>query len=358
MAATHPSSNPRLRAIAAGVAAGGVAAIAAAALSLRLQSPDPILINSASVTLVVLIAGAVAGVIWSLLSDRAHPNALFLLVLAGGFAVFALIVAAVEAAPGQPLPHVATFCLPLALLTVIILAELTPLFARLSGAGLWIAAAAVVVVALGAGGALAGRASTQSGRLALPSLPNAASGTSGAIQPGDITGKSFVVDPSQSKASYSVREQLANLPLPDDAVGTTSDVSGTINLDGRPSTVSVGLTTFKSDNPGRDAHLLRDPGLAKFAPAQFTVTSLDLPSDYKSGDTVTRQVQGTMTINNVEKPMTFSVEGRLQDNTLYLHGQTDFTWADFGIQQPSFGQVLSIADTIHAEVVLAAKQQS
>jgi polyisoprenoid-binding protein YceI len=358
MTAAQPSGNSRLRAIAAGVAAGGVAAIVAAALSVRLQSPDPILINSASVALVVLIVGAAAGIVWSVISDRAHPVSLFLLILAGGFLVFAVIVGLLQAAPGQPLPHVATFCLPLALLSIVILAELTPLFAGLPGAWIWVAPVIAVVAALGLGVSQAGRASTETGRLSLPTLPTTASSTSSSVQPADVAGKTFVVDSSQSKASYSVREQLANLSLPDDAVGTTSDVSGNIFLDGRPSTVNVGLKTFKSDNPGRDAHLLRDPGLANFAPAQFTVSSLDLPATYKPGDTVTRQVQGTMKINNIEKPMTFSVEGRLQDNTLYLHGQTDFTWSDFGIQQPTFGQVLSIADTIHAEVVLAAKEQS
>jgi polyisoprenoid-binding protein YceI len=357
MTNSQPSTISRLRAVAAGVAAGGIAAIITAAVSLRLRSPDPILINSASVTLAILIAGAAAGLLWSALAARRNGMATFLLVIGAAFLIFTLGAGLVQAAPGQLLPGIATFCIPLAALSLALIALLTPLFARLPGAALWIAPA-IAVVALFAGLGFAGRSSTQTGRLALPALPQTAALTTGEVTPSDVAGKSFAVDPSQSKASYSVREQLANLSLPDDAVGTTSDVNGTIYLDGRPSTVNVGLTTFKSDNPGRDAHLLRDPGLARFAPAQFTVTSLELPNSYKPGDTVTRQIQGMMKINNVEKPLTFSVEGRLQDNTLYLHGQTDFTWSDFGIQQPTFTQVLTIADTIHAEVVLAAKEQS
>jgi len=87
------------------------------------------------------------------------------------------------------------------------------------------------------------------------------------------------------------------------------------------------------------------------------VAKLDLPPDYRPGDTVTRQVEGTMRINNVERPMVFAVEARLQDGILTLHGQSDFTWKDFSIRPPSFSGVLQIGDTIHVEVLLAARAQ-
>ncbi|HTE84215.1 MAG TPA: YceI family protein [Dehalococcoidia bacterium] len=358
------SSQPSLtHSILAGLTAGGVAAIAASVASLALRSPDPTLINSATVALAVLIGGTLAGVVLSPAGARPNATRHFLIGISVAFAAIVVAAALVEAAPGHPLTHVLTFCVPLAALSLALLAVLTPAFARLfthsSLLAVWIAPIAAVV-AVGCGLALAGRARTQTGSLGLPDAPSGLSATakSGLLSPADVASRAFAIDPSQSKASYTVREQLVNLALPDNAVGTTSDVSGTIFLDGRPSTVSVGLRTFTSDDRGRDSHLLRDPGLANFAPAQFTTTSLDLPGTYKPGDTVTRQVQGTMKINNVERPMTFAVEGRLQDNTLFLHGQADFTWKDFDIRPPTFSAVLQVADTIHAEILLVAKAQS
>ena len=64
-------------------------------------------------------------------------------------------------------------------------------------------------------------------------------------------------------------------------------------------------------------------------------------------------------MNNVTKPMTFSVEARLDnDDVLSIHGATDFTFEDFNITKPTFSQVVSLQDKIHAEVLLVAKLQS
>jgi polyisoprenoid-binding protein YceI len=342
----------------AGLAAGGVAAVVASLASLALRSPYPALLNSASVTVAILIAGVLTGLLWSALAGRPHSVAMLIAVLAVAFVLVVAGAVALQTAPALQLLNVVSFCVPLAALTLAILGALTPVFVRSTVPRAWVASASAGI-ALAIGIALAGRGNVATGRLVLPQAQGGAPAIAGtSLSPKDVAEQHFVIDPSQSKASYSVREQLANLSLPDDAVGTTSDVSGTIFLDGQPSTVSVGLRTFKSDQPTRDSHLLRDPGLANFAPAQFTTASLDLPNTYKAGDTVTQQVAGTMTINNVEKPMTFSVEWRLQDNTLFIHGQTDFTWSDFAIPKPTFSGVLQIADTIHAEVLLVAKAQS
>ena len=60
------------------------------------------------------------------------------------------------------------------------------------------------------------------------------------------------VVPAASEARYRVREQLAGISFPTDAVGTTQDVRGTIALDGegRPapeSQVTVDLRSLRSD---------------------------------------------------------------------------------------------------------------
>jgi polyisoprenoid-binding protein YceI len=357
-----PSAPPPKRSLLGGLAAGGVAAIAASALSLALRSPDPVLINSASVSMAVLLMGVLGGIAWRIMSDRPNPMRRFLILAAGAFAAVLVAALLIEAAPGQPLPGVARYCIPVAGIALALVAALTPFFSRATSNYAWIAPLPAVL-ALVFGIALAGKAPARTGRLALPEALTAGSGTAsapatGVIQPADVTGLTFVVDRNQSKATYAVHEQLAGVALPSDAIGTTPAVSGTIYLDGRPSSVSVDVRTFKSDDAGRDRHLLSDPGLANFAPAVFTTTKLDLPDRYQAGETISRQVQGTMKLNNVERPLVFTVEARLDDRTLFIHGATDFTWKDFNIRPPSFSGVLQIGDTIHAEVLLVATAQT
>jgi polyisoprenoid-binding protein YceI len=354
---TRPS---RFHACLSGLVAGAAAAIAASLVSLRLQSPDPLLLNSVTISISLLVAGVLAGLAYWFAARRARPLLDFSIWMLGAFLLAAIAALLVESLPGHPLLHVATYCIPLAGLGLLLIALLTPTVARVGLRPLMAAAPLAGIAGIVLGFLLIGRASAPTGRLALPD-PLAVRSQSLGTPPGtvlhqaDVQGLGFVVDPSQSKATYTVHEQLSSLPLPSDAVGTTSNVSGNIFLDGRPSTISVDISTFKSDQPARDRHLLFDPGLSKMGPAQFTTSQLDLPATYSPGDTVTGQVQGTMKLNNVEKPMTFTVDARLTDKTLSVHGTTDFTWSDFNITPPKFQEVLKIDNDIHAEVLLIAK---
>ena len=63
-----------------------------------------------------------------------------------------------------------------------------------------------------------------------------------------------------TKASYKVREQLLGFNFPNDAVGTTQAVSGSITIApdgavGSGSKITVDLRTLKSDDERRDNYL-------------------------------------------------------------------------------------------------------
>lgn len=66
---------------------------------------------------------------------------------------------------------------------------------------------------------------------------------------------------SGTSVSYRVREQLAGLKFPDDAVGTTDSVSGTLvlmpdgSIDSANSKVTIDLRTLKSDQDLRDNYI-------------------------------------------------------------------------------------------------------
>jgi polyisoprenoid-binding protein YceI len=375
------------RALLAGVLAGSIAAVAAALLSLATHSPDALIFNSVSVGIGALLVGLGGGAVWWAVQQRPAPWRTLALAVLVAFILVALAALIEDALPSAPLSGVSRYVIPLAALSFGLVAILTPLLARPLVPTSWLAPAGLLV-ACAVAVALAGQTQTTSGKLALPALAKpaqtvsaratraatseataatsavtgqasatAAIPTAGVLTPKDVAGVAFTVMPGKSQATYTVREKLARLPSPDDAVGKTSTITGTVHLDGRPSTITVDLRTLQSNQPLRDSYI-RDRGAFKTSQhpyAVFTLTNLgDLPATYQQGQTVTRNVTGTMTINDVQKPMTFAVDARMQGNELDIHGTTDFTWNDFQIPPPNLGGFVTVENTVHVEVLLEA----
>jgi len=354
-----PSSGPRpdslVRALLAGLAAGAIAGIVAALVNLPLRSPDEAFFNSASVVLGALLAGLAGGALWHALRTRAAAYRLFLVSVAAAFLLVTAGVLALDALPSAPLSGLPGFLIPLAAIVLAGVALLTPPLARPA----WrapLVAPVVTLAAVAVGAALMGRGDAESGRLALPSAP-AAQQTARVLRPADVAGMAFAVAPGDSTVTYTVREKLSELPLPSDAVGRTSQVGGTIFLDGRPSTITIDVSTFQSDQSRRDNFIRTmrgGPQLGQYPQAQLTVESLDLPAEYREGETVTRTVTGTMTLRGVTRPQSFAVEARMQDNVLQVHATTDFTWADYQMPPPNLRGFVQVEDNVHIEALLVA----
>ena len=98
---------------------------------------------------------------------------------------------------------------------------------------------------------------------------------------GDPSGTVTVEIQEGTVARYLVREQLARLDFPNDAVGETSDVVGRIifdpvgDIDSAASKITVDLRTLKSDKSRRD-RFLRTRSLESdvFPTAEFVVKEL------------------------------------------------------------------------------------
>ncbi len=364
---SSPSTTPAQgRALLAGLVAGTAAAVVASLVSLPLPSPDDAFFNSASTTLAALAAGLAGGAVWRAVQNRPRPRRTFAGLMLVALVVVSVVVLIVDAVPSVPVDGLARFTVPLAAITLGLVAALTPLLARLTPKPA-LTAPAAGAAALALGIALAGHGSGTTGRLALPATTpdagGAATSTDGAVlHPQDVAGAVFTIVPGESTATYTVHEKLARLPLPSEAVGKTGEVSGAIRLDGQPSHVMVDLSKLESDQPRRDNYIRTNPNgpnLNRYPMAEFTVADLgELPADYRPGDTVTRNVTGTMKIHEVERPVTFAVEARLQDNTLYVHGTTDLTWEDFNIPPPNIANFVQVQDTIHVEVLLVGRRGS
>ena len=338
-----------------GLAAGSFAGFVAALVQLPLHSPDDVIFNGLTVVLAALAAGVAAGALWHTMQKKRSPRRMFAALLAASFLVIAIGTFGVDRLPHALLAGLPGFVIPLAALVLGGIAILTPLLAKPA----WRPAAVgpiAAVAALGLGVALTGHGDARTGELALPSASTApASGR--LLHAADVGGMTFAVSPTDSNVTYTVREKLANLPTSSDAVGKTSQLSGNIFLDGRPSTINIDVSSFQSDQPMRDNFIRTNrngPQFNQYPQAQLVVNNLTLPREYREGETVKQTVTGTMDIRGVSRPQNFDVQGRLTNGVLELHATTDFTWADYQIPPPNLGNFVQVEDNVHIEALIVA----
>ena len=171
---------------------------------------------------------------------------------------------------------------------------------------------------------------------------------------GQVEGISFLVTDG-SEATFTVREQLTRLPLPNDAVVRTTALSGMVRLDGRESIVQIDLHRLSSDNFIRD-RWIRNRMFPDHPTATFTLGDMGpLPLGFTKGDVVEAQVTGMLNIRGIDVLLTFEIEARDDGDSLFILGRTSFTWADFGMSTPTAVLVVSVEDEVKVEVLIAAK---
>ena len=163
-----------------------------------------------------------------------------------------------------------------------------------------------------------------------------------------------------TQARYRVREQLAQLSLPSDAVGVTSAVTGTlvINPDGtiidEQSQFVVDVTGLKSDKNQRDGFVQRNlletrqyPTVT-FVPTSASGLTNPLPT---TPGPLTFKLNGNLTAHGTTKPATWDVTAQILSSTeMTGTATTSFTFEDYNIQQPRVPVVLSVVDKITLEL--------
>ena len=167
----------------------------------------------------------------------------------------------------------------------------------------------------------------------------------------------LVVADSGNEARYRVREQLARIDFPTDAIGTTRAVTGAITIadDGSivkdASKFTVDLTTLKSDSDRRDGFIQRRTlQTADFPTAEFVPTAVaGLPSPLPATGSLQFKVAGDLTVHGVTRPITWTVTGNATDHGYTGSAATAFTFADFGMDVPRVPVLLSVKDTIRLE---------
>lgn len=167
-----------------------------------------------------------------------------------------------------------------------------------------------------------------------------------------------------SSASYRVTEQLVGINFPNDAVGTTPTVAGTLVIapDGSipaGSKLTIDLRNLKSDQDQRDGYV-RNKVLEtdRFPYAEFVPTKLQgLPAMIPTQGQVGFQLTGNMTVHGVTKEVTFqgiATFGR--DSTVAGRAKTSFNFGTFGLAKPAIARLMSVEDKIDLEVVFRFKR--
>jgi polyisoprenoid-binding protein YceI len=222
----------------------------------------------------------------------------------------------------------------------------------------------VVVLALALGGGyllFAARTSDSPPPAALDRAPSttAAQAAGGQAAGGQASpdGTWQISDDGKSYVGYRVREQLAFLDSPNEAVGRSSAVTGTMEVAGdqvQAVRIEADLTQLTSDESRRD-NAIRQRGLES---ARFPTATLELtePVHLETTPTLGQQVRGTgtgrLTVHGVTREVDLDLRGQWLGETIQVVGQFPVRMSDFQIEAPRFGPVVSIEDALSVDLNL------
>jgi polyisoprenoid-binding protein YceI len=220
---------------------------------------------------------------------------------------------------------------------------------------------AMVAVVVLAGGAYAvfsflaggGPAPVSITQASLPALPDGETST-------DLDG-TWTVVADDSYVGYRVREQLATLPAPSDAVGRTTAVEGEMEVSGlsiESVSVTADMTQLTSDESRRDQRV-RDSGpeTNAFPEAAFVLTSpIDLDTKPAEGEIVQASAEGDLTVHGVTQHVSIPIEARWGGGQIQVAGSLEVVFADYDIQAPSFGGFVTVKDQGTIELLLIFEQ--
>lgn len=174
---------------------------------------------------------------------------------------------------------------------------------------------------------------------------------------GPQEGTRFETEEGTGRARYLVREQLLGRDLPNDAVGETDEITGSLVLDdegrvvGEESLIRVRTGSLRTDVDMRDNYVRRRVLLTEEHPeTTLRVTAIDgLPWPLPESGSRPLELTGDLTVIGVTRPTTWTVDATFSPGRVTGTARTAFTFDDFGIRRPQVRRVLSVADTIRLE---------
>jgi polyisoprenoid-binding protein YceI len=169
-----------------------------------------------------------------------------------------------------------------------------------------------------------------------------------------------------TRARYKVREQLAGINFPSDAVGTTESVTGVIvikpdgSIDAAQSKLTVDLKTLSSDQQMRDGYVQnRTLETAKFPTMEFVPKrAVGLPAPLPAGMQAQAgfQLIGDMTLHGVTKEATWNVVAVFGNEVVGGRATTTIDFASYNMTKPSLARLVSVDDKIELEIEFRCKR--
>ena len=201
-----------------------------------------------------------------------------------------------------------------------------------------------------------------------PPPPGAGPGGRANTPPPDPTKPQKLDIAEGTKARYKVREQLAGISFPSDAVGTTEAVTGTLvvnpdgSIDATRSKLTVDLRTLKSDQQMRDGYIQKNTlESEKFPMIEFVpkrATGLPVPIPAGMGAQAGFQLIGDMTLHGVTKEATWNVVATFGNDQVAGRATTTLQFATFNLTKPSLARLMSVDDKIDLEIEFRAKRSA
>jgi polyisoprenoid-binding protein YceI len=145
-----------------------------------------------------------------------------------------------------------------------------------------------------------------------------------------------------SEFGYRVEEVLAGVNTT--AVGRSNEITGLLTIAGTTATVvdvEVQIDSIKSDSALRDGKFAGSiMNSDEFPTATFSLTEpIEFGSIPTGGEQVTATATGELTLRGVTNPVTFEVTAQTTGGRIGVLGSIPVVFADYGIDNPSFGQV-------------------
>lgn len=146
----------------------------------------------------------------------------------------------------------------------------------------------------------------------------------------------------KSEVGYRVNETINGLDKT--ANGRTKDITGSLTIEGTTVTAgefTVDMTTVSSDEGRRDGQFHgRIMEVDQFPTATFVLTEpIDFVQIPAEGGTVTAEATGDLTLHSITQSVTFEVQATFKNGLIGVLGQIPVTFADYAIDNPSFGSV-------------------
>ena len=211
-----------------------------------------------------------------------------------------------------------------------------------------VATVVVIVVVVLAGAGFAGYwFFIRSDAASHPSIKATTTNGSGSL---DGTWHVTANDAKGSFVQYRVHEQFASGLVDNEATGKSTDVTGSMTVNGTTVSgieVTANLAALKSDRDFRD-NALKNRGLEtdKFPTAKFVADGpVTLPSTPTKGQTVTVQVPGKLTLHGVTKSVTAPIEARWDGTTVQVVVKAlPIRLGDYSITPPAGGPIAEVDD--------------